>query len=85
MIVRKDHPRAAFVAEHDALAADPRLEAAAREWCAMIGMDPDALTRGWGGPGKRPRWQGYLRNAARIVRAADERTLPPLPSELQGN
>ena len=69
-----DDWRAAYVAEHDTLAADPRLKAAAREWCAMLGKDPDELIRAGVGPGRRPRWHGCLRNAARIVKAADDAT-----------
>jgi hypothetical protein len=54
-----------------ALAADPRLEAAAREWCRMEGMDADGLVSAWPVRGRYPRWQRYLRKVSWIVGAAD--------------
>jgi len=51
----------------DAAITDPRIKAMSREWCRILGRDPDELVGR--GRFRAPRWRGYAHLMERLLNA----------------
>lgn len=55
--------------------SDIRVVAMAKEWCRMIGKDPDQMIRS--AIGKERRYLGYMSNMRRLLAAAEDESITP--------